>query len=518
MKISTIKNTMLSVALVAFSLGFVIDAQAQYKAYGDNIIFNGDFSLGDSLWVIEGGNGTVSHSDTLKFEGVTAGDPWALQSYQSLTAEQIAALAEGGDWELTFDAMSPSGAKNFHVFLGEVGGGWARYWNSDNGNGTGDVAVDGEWKTYSLNTFITQTWDAMKIGFEVAGDNADLMIDNIKLRTVKNNVVMNGDFSQVDSSGALVGWSGGTAVNGEMHFADIPGGGNQWDVQSMQTFEQEQLDSIYTPGPYEVSFEARTTEGTQDLHIYFGETGGSWSRYFSAQGEGKITVDTEMKKYILETPINETWDAMQVGFEVNFAAGDLYIDNVSISRITEVAPSAPAIALSTDAGIVTIDVTDVGAATYEVYFADSAFTDVSGGALVATVSGSELSATHTIPAPHASMVKTYDAYYGVIGRTSKGTPGEMTSATINTATSVAVNYIYELSADAVEAAAGALESGVVPAATALASFFPDDYTPFEINSNSLVVEGSAAEGGDADASAKFWVGFENITGANMMVF
>ena len=80
MKISTIKNTMLSVALVAFSLGFVIDAQAQYKAYGDNIIFNGDFSLGDSLWVIEGGNGTVSHSDTLKFEGVTAGDPWPLQS------------------------------------------------------------------------------------------------------------------------------------------------------------------------------------------------------------------------------------------------------------------------------------------------------------------------------------------------------------------------------------------------------------------------------------------------------
>jgi len=293
MKISTIKNTMLSVALVAFSLGFVIDAQAQYKAYGDNIIFNGDFSLGDSLWVIEGGNGTVSHSDTLKFEGVTAGDPWALQSYQSLTAEQIAALAEGGDWELTFDAMSPSGAKNFHVFLGEVGGGWARYWTSEGagGSGPGDVVVDGEWKTYTLNTFITQTWDAMKIGFEVAGDGADLMIDNVKLRTVKNNVVMNGDFSQVDSSGALVGWSGGTAVNGEMHFADIPGTGNQYDVQSMQLFSQEQLDSIYAPGPYEFSFEARTSEGTQDLYLYFGENGGGWARYFGA--DARMTVDTE---------------------------------------------------------------------------------------------------------------------------------------------------------------------------------------------------------------------------------
>jgi hypothetical protein len=518
MKISTIKNTMLSVALVAFSLGFVIDAQAQYKAYGDNIIFNGDFSLGDSLWVIEGGNGTVSHSDTLKFEGVTAGDPWALQSYQSLTAEQIAALAEGGDWELTFDAMSPSGAKNFHVFLGEVGGGWARYWTSEGagGSGPGDVVVDGEWKTYSLNTFITQTWDAMKIGFEVAGDGADLMIDNVKLRTVKNNVVMNGDFSQVDSSGALVGWSGGTAVNGEMHFADIPGTGNQYDVQSMQLFSQEQLDSIYAPGPYEFSFEARTSEGTQDLYLYFGENGGGWARYFGA--DARMTVDTEMKKYTIESAITDLWDVMQVGFEVNFAAGDLYIDNMVVSRISEVAPDAPAVALSTDAGMVTIDVTDNGAASYAVYFADSAFTDISGGTLVATLSGSELSATHTVKAPHASMVKTFDAYYGVVALTAKGSASEMTASSINTATSVASNYIYELSAEAVEAAAGALETGVVPPATALASFFPDDYTPFEINSNSLTVEGNAPEGGDADASAKFWMGFENITGANMMVF
>jgi hypothetical protein len=188
-----------------------------------------------------------------------------------------------------------------------------------------------------------------------------------------------------------------------------------------------------------------------------------------------------------------------------------------ISRISEVAPEAPVLALSTDAGVVTIDVTDNGAATYEVYFADSAFTDISGGALVATLGAGTLSATHTVQAPHATMVKTFDAYYGVVGRTSKGTPGALSSSTINTATSVATNYIYELSAEAVEAAAGALETGVVPAATALASFFPADYTPFEINSNSLVVEGVAPEGGDADASAKFWVGFENITGANMMV-
>ena len=56
MKISTIKCTMLTLALFGFIIGFGSDANAQYKTYGENIVANGDFSAGDSLWVIEGGN------------------------------------------------------------------------------------------------------------------------------------------------------------------------------------------------------------------------------------------------------------------------------------------------------------------------------------------------------------------------------------------------------------------------------------------------------------------------------
>ena len=122
----------------------------------ENIVNNGDFSDGDSLWITEGNRGTVTFDDSLKFVVESAGNPWELQAYQSLSAEQIAALAQGGDWELTFDAMSPDGAKSFHVFLGEVGGGWARYWE-------GNVDVDGTMKTYTLNTNITQTWETMKL-------------------------------------------------------------------------------------------------------------------------------------------------------------------------------------------------------------------------------------------------------------------------------------------------------------------------------------------------------------------
>jgi hypothetical protein len=35
-------------------LSFAADTNAQNMFYGENIVFNGDFSLGDSLWVTEG--------------------------------------------------------------------------------------------------------------------------------------------------------------------------------------------------------------------------------------------------------------------------------------------------------------------------------------------------------------------------------------------------------------------------------------------------------------------------------
>ena len=321
MNISTINKTMLSFALVVFSLGFITQSQAQYTLYGDNVVINGDFSAADSAWEPNGGNGTATFDGgNIDIVVTTAGNMWDFQVYQVLSADQIAALAEGGDWELTFDAASPDGAKTFHVFLGENGGSWSRYWASD---GDGLVTVDGEMKTYTLNTEIKEVWTSgMKLGFEVAADDADLVIDNIVLRSKKPSVVFNGDFSLVDSTnGAPQGFSGGVVQNGEMAFLDIPGEGNQWEVQSMQTFTQEQLDSIYAPGPYELSFHAYTDEGTNDIHVYFGEKGGGWARYFGNEfGDGKLTIDTEKKKYTLETPISQVWADMQVGFEVTSGA------------------------------------------------------------------------------------------------------------------------------------------------------------------------------------------------------
>lgn len=515
---ATIKQITAGVFSLLLMIGFAVDSSAQYKSYGDNIIFNGDFSMGDSLWAVEGFRGTVTHNDTLIFTLNEAGNPWELQTYQVLSAEQIAALATGGTWELSFDAMTPDSAKNFHVFLGHNGGGWERYWASDNGNGPGDVAVDDTMRTYTLTADITETWESMKIGFEVAGDASDLYMDNIMLRKVADNVVFNGNFAYGDSTWILSPSSGTIEiVEGEMVFSNIPGSGNTYDMQAMHRFTAEALDSL-TPGPYEVSFDARTSEGTQEVHLFFGEVGGGWARYFPEAGTGRISVDTEMKTYTLETAIETTYEVMQIGFEVNYAPGDFIFDNLVVKRVTDIVPDAPEVTVSTENGIVSISVTDNGAASYDVFFADTAFADIKGGALVASLNAeNNFTATHTTMAPHPDLVTSFDAYYGVVGRSDKGTASEMTAKMINTDMSVRENYIVELGEDAVNAVAGALETGVVPDASVLGAFFPADYKPFEINTSNLRVEGSAGETNE-DISAKFWIGFETFTGGDLMVF
>jgi hypothetical protein len=494
-------------------------ANAQYAFYGTDIIIDGDFSADtlSSAWApfstsMDGGAATATFGVTDSVASITGisgtdGTSWHVQFNQILTADQIAAIEVGKEYELSFDARTDAESKDIAVFFGHNGGGWENY-------ATG-VTLTNTMQTFTQKVFVNATWgvdDAgMKVGFEGGTDNASFFIDNVKLRTVSDNIVRNGDFS-ADSA-----WfEGGAIVDGELQFIGLTGEGNSYDVQANQPFNQEQLDSIYV-GPYSISFDARTDEGTHDIHVFIGEVGGGWARYLDPASDGLFTIDTEMKTYTREFAVSETWPSMRIGFEVNYDAGDVFIDNVVFTRITDVVPDAPVVNLSTANGIVTVAVEDNGAASYDVFFADSAFTETTQGTYVGTIDPANgLSLTHTTQAPHPDLVLNFDAHYGVVAKSEKGSASDMTASMINTATSVRENYIVELSEEAVEAVAGALETGVVPEAATLAGFFPDGYKPFEITTNNILTEGTGADS-DTDISAKFWVGFENISGSDLFV-
>jgi hypothetical protein len=310
----------------------------------------------------------------------------------------------------------------------------------------------------------------MRLGFEVSSDTASIYIDDVQLRKVSDNIIKNGDFS-ADADWTFEGTAGtGVIENGELYFSGLSGEGNIYDYQAFQLFDAEQLDSIYT-GPYELTFDARTNADTKDFHVFLGEVGGGWDRWWPNPGEGLVAATNAGTTITLNFGATEAkiWETMRLGFEVNSDTSSLWIDNVVLSRITDVAPDMPTFTVTTADGINTVTVTDNGAATYEVYYADTAFTSVTGGSFLGTLTTeSGLTIDHTIEAPHPTLVENYTGHFGVLAKAEKGSASPFAgSQSIESVTSVTQNYIVELSSD-------------------------------------------------ADLSAKFWIGYETSSGDNNM--
>lgn len=512
-----------SCTFVLFMLSFSTATFAQNPLIGDNVVVSGDFA-GDTLasvWNVEGGAGTVSViNGELAFTGLTeTANIYDLQANQPFTAEQLAELEKGGNFELTFDARSSAEAHDIHVFLGEVGGGWDRYWAAD---GDGLITITNTTQTYKLTHNVTSTWESMRIGFEVASDTNDVFIDNVVLRRVEDNLLYDGQLV-IGADSMSAAWNrvgdGGFATysadNGEIKIDGLNGFSNIFDVQFIQELDSVQVDSIYT-GPYEMFFDARTAAGTEkEIQVFFGNngTGGDWTNWAP-----RVTVNDSMQTYALNITADGNWENMKIGFEVSSDDSPIWFDNVIVRRVRDIPPAAPVVNLSTSNGIVTLTVEPVAdATTYEVYFADSAFTTSEGGSNVGTIVAEDgLTITHTTKAPHPTLVENFTAHYGVVAKKENGTASTMTASSIATDMSVQENYIVELGEDAVEAVAGALETGVVPEASALAGFFPDTYKPFEITIDNVQTEGTAGDSNE-DISAKFWVGFENISGSDLFI-
>jgi len=522
---ATIKYAASSLFVMLLSVSFVANSFAQYNVYGDNVVANGDFA-GDTLastWASEiNATGTISViNGELAFTGLgETANQYDVQANQPFTAAQIAELAKGGTFELTFDAYTTADTKQFHVFLGEVGGGWARYWQSP---GDGDVVVTNTKKSYSLTTNIVETWDAMRIGFEVSTDTSSLFIDNVVLRSAEDNLLIDGELVVGDSistawnpvgNGALATY---TADNGEVKISDFVNIVNSYDVQFIQELDTAQVDSIYA-GPYEMFFDARTAVDTEKtIQVFFGNngTGGDWTNWAP-----NVTVNDTMQTYSLNITADQNWESMKIGFEVSGDDSPIWFDNVIVRRVRDIAPDAPVVNLSTADGVVTITVEPVAdATTYDVYFADSAFTTFEGGGNIGTIVAEDgLTLTHTTKAPHPTLVENFTAYYGVVAKKDNGTASAMTAQSIDTDMSVRENYIVEIADSDANAILGAVAGGNMPDAATMTSYFPDAYQPFTINEETRTIENGTGGDGDADISGKLWVGYETANPSKYFVF
>ncbi len=524
---ATIKR-MASFALMMFVVvGFTTSTFAQNTLYGDNVILDGDFST-DTLtsnWGTDlngGGDATIGITNgQLAITNIVApGDRWNVQALQFLTADQISMLAKGGTFELTFDARTTADSKTFHVFLGENGGSWARYWESDGGDG--DVTVTNSMETYTLTADVDATWDNMKFAFEVATDTSSLYIDNIVLRKVDDNLLYDGELV-IGEDSLSAAWNpvgnGSQATysvdNGAVKISELRDLVNSFDVQFIQELDSVQIDSIYS-GPYEMFFDARTSAESKQIQVFFGNngTGGDWTNFAPT-----LVLDDTMKTYSLNINASQNWEQMKIGFEVSGDTSSVWFDNVIVRRVREIKPAAPMFGLATNDGVVTVTAsTQPDAATFEVFFSDAEFTSTDDATSVGIIDPSNgLTIDHTTLAPHPSLVSNFTAYYGVVAVTGSGTASDLVVNSIETGMGVQPNYISEISNEDADAIFTAVEEGNFPDAATIAGYFPDGYQPFTINSENRSIENGTGGDGDDDISGKMWVGFENLSGADFLI-
>lgn len=107
----------------------------------------------------------------------TSGTSWHLQLNQILTAEQIAMLTVGEPYTLSFEASSSVDGRPFRMYFGEDGG-------SFTGLKVVDSVANVSSQTYVFKDTLTQTFGAMKLGFELGQSNDDFILDNVSLKQV----------------------------------------------------------------------------------------------------------------------------------------------------------------------------------------------------------------------------------------------------------------------------------------------------------------------------------------------
>jgi hypothetical protein len=154
-----------------------------YVEPSENIVINGDFATGNlDFWTtfvadFAGAAATYTVADgkaTISDIAVTGSDAWHIQLYQGLSAAQIGMLEIGREYEIIFTTDAAS-ARPLVVYFGEDGGSF-RALSATN------LALPEGVREHKITVEVTETFGAMKLGFELGFSNVTTTFSNIKLQ------------------------------------------------------------------------------------------------------------------------------------------------------------------------------------------------------------------------------------------------------------------------------------------------------------------------------------------------
>jgi hypothetical protein len=196
--------------------------------------------------------------------------------------------------------------------------------------------------TSTVGDYTTYTWSPST---GVSGDVTQGWTFNPSITTnytltasqAPQNIINNGDFSN-----GLTGWTNFVAnwipvnanflaANNEANITGITGAGGQpWYVQLNQIFTPAQIASLEVGSSYKITFSARSTVNNRSLKLFFGEDGGGFIPLY----EQNYSISNTASNYETNVfTLGQTFGGMKLGFEMGLMNEDVFIDNVTLTKI-----------------------------------------------------------------------------------------------------------------------------------------------------------------------------------------
>ncbi|WP_299681290.1 carbohydrate binding domain-containing protein [uncultured Dokdonia sp.] len=284
---------------------------------GDNLLINGDFEQGMTVWEGNGFNVQTEGGNSFNFVDVaTAGNPFDVN-----LSQRGLDIAEGDTYTLTFDASTDAGTGSRTMIAG-IGLFVAPFTNQ-----TMEVTVTETTQTFTLELTANFTSVDSRVLFDMGADTGIIVIDNVILELNDgggggggDNELTNGDFEQGmtvwEGNGFNVQTDGGNSFN----FVDVATAGNPFDVNLSQRGLVINDGETFT-----LTFDASTDTGSRTMIAGIG----LFVAPFTNQSM-EVTVTDTVQTFTLELTANFSSTDGRVLFDMGADTGVLVIDNVSL--------------------------------------------------------------------------------------------------------------------------------------------------------------------------------------------
>ncbi|GGG08272.1 hypothetical protein GCM10011344_06050 [Dokdonia pacifica] len=286
---------------------------------GDNLLINGDFEQGMTVWEGNGFNVQTDGGNSFNFVDVaTAGDPFAVN-----LSQRGLDISDGDTFTLTFDA-STDAATGSRTMIAGIGLFEAPFTNQ-----AMEVTVTDVTQTFTIELTANFTSTDSRVLFDMGADTGVLVIDNVILELNDgggggggDNELTNGDFEQGmtvwEGNGFNVQTDGGNSFN----FVDVATAGDPFAVNLSQRGLIINSGETFT-----LTFDASTDAATGSRTMIAGI--GLFVAPFTNQSM-EVTVTETTQTFTLELTADFTTTDGRVLFDMGADTGVLVIDNVSL--------------------------------------------------------------------------------------------------------------------------------------------------------------------------------------------